>query len=381
VGERACPEAQRDRHPTNDPSDATHVIERISRRVCRAARAYPSIVQSALIRYVVVVLFMLSACAQTHEEDCSADAWCREVAMLDGAPSEDTFTEAWTDGTTILATTVDASDAASRMWRFDGSVWAPDPTVPVAPSHVAGTGATDVWVSSGAQIFHYDGASWSESYSVDATDSIAALWASAPDDAWASTYFAGALHWDGAVWTTWASWVPSDIGGPNRSTITAFGGTARDDVWIAEDLWYPTARALVWHWDGVSLTTAADGFGSWRHTNPRVGIAPIDRGSAWLGVFGRIIEVGASTDDGTMFCTFSGSDICESEDPHMAMAREPGGRVWATRSRGTMMTFDGATWTTSDTGVTARLYAIVSSSTGVVRALGEGGTILRHEPR
>ncbi len=328
----------------------------------------------ALARYGIVVALAVSACAAGPEEECSPDGWCRELAMLDGIPTRETFREAWTDGTTIF---VIASEGGlpSRMWRFDGGSWAPETSVPVAPSHVAGTSTADLWVSSGARILHYDGASWSDTLTVEEARPIVALWASAPDDAWAATGSGTVLHWNGVAWVPWVTWVPSESA--SGSTITAFGGTAGDDVWIAEDLWYPSARAVVWHWDGESLTRATE-FGSWRHDNPRVAIAPISRGSAWLGVFDRITEVGTSSDSGTRFCTDVGYGWCDDMDPHMAMAREPGGRVWATRSRGTMLTYDGATWAASETGATTRLLAFVSSSTGVVRAFGEAGTILRH---
>jgi hypothetical protein len=218
---------------------------------------------------------------------------------------------------------------------------------------------------------------------VDAGNRITALWARAPDDVWAAVLVSGSavyapevIRWDGVRWSVFSSYVPPTSA--NGASVTAFGGTAGDDVWVAADTVYPGAGAVVSHWDGVGFTDATS-FGPWRHSVPRVAIIAESRGVAWLAAYSRIDHVGAA-DGATMFCP-DASYYCNDEMPETVLSREPGGRLWATRAFGAMLTYDGHAWTPSSTGTDTRLHALVSTSDGVTRALGESGAILRHDPR
>jgi hypothetical protein len=160
---------------------------------------------------------------------------------------------------------------------------------------VAGTSPTDVWAVGQAQdvpvsesrtlVMHWDGRSWNrvdspnvlpEAGGGGVDDTLQAVAALAPDDAWAVGSFEAqgirldapatdrplALHWDGDGWTV----VPlPDVG---RGGLTGVAATGTDDVWAVGQ----TVRTsggdyavapLALHWDGsgwsrVDLPVADD---------------------------------------------------------------------------------------------------------------------------
>ena len=98
-------------------------------------------------------------------------------------------------------------------------------------------------------IAHFDGSGWS-ALSTPTTATVLALWASAPDDVWASAssdlrsgFF---MHYDGSAWTTVT---------PGTLHVQDIWGSAANDVWAASPAGYFTQGAL-YHFDGTTWTDA-----------------------------------------------------------------------------------------------------------------------------
>lgn len=314
-------------------------------------------------------------------------AWTLALPRSIVPSAPDMFVDAWTDGETIRAvgetTITGTSRLTSALWRFDGDAWNIEDIGASDVAFVAGTAADDVWAATRDAIFHFDGADWSRSPSdVDLSSGISALWARARDDAWAATLsMSGSgpsvVHWDGSRWSAWSAFVSSTT----NARITSFGGAAADDLWIANVHYYPEAAADVLHWDGITLTPNATGFSGWRTPIPRIGILANARGDAWIAGCTYVVHMGSTVGDGAVFSpTGTGTGSGCVYDPEIVLGREPSGRIWATRSRGAMMTFDGTSWAKSDTAAAVGLHGLVSDSTNVMRALGDGAAILRHDP-
>ncbi|MBI5486666.1 MAG: hypothetical protein HY905_04995 [Deltaproteobacteria bacterium] len=140
-----------------------------------------------------------------------------------GAASSDVWTVGW-----------NGADAGAFHW--DGTTWA-QVAVPAAwhdfVRAVSGSGPDDVWALGGYRygwdsddgvpyVFHWDGGSWSELASPIAAE-FDAVWASAPDDAWAVGCGA-IIHWDGTGWTEMSS--------PAADCLLGVAGVDASDVWV-----------------------------------------------------------------------------------------------------------------------------------------------------
>lgn len=103
----------------------------------------------------------------------------------------------------------------SKLYRGFGS------TTPVAWGSTSATietvtarAANDVWVTaSGGIVSHFDGISWSPQAPAGAA-SFGRIWSNAPTDAWASNG-ANVYHWNGATWT--------DTGSPTTGIVAVIG--------------------------------------------------------------------------------------------------------------------------------------------------------------
>ncbi len=319
-------------------------------------------------------------------------AWTAVLPRSILPSTPDSFADAWTDGTTIRAigTTRDGATTTSALYRFDGTSWTVEDVGASDPTLVSGSGPNDVWAAAADGFHHFDGSRWSPVASdADVSGGITALWARAPDEAWAATatgpYMTApsVVHWDGTAWTTWApwtTWVPPlpTYAMPDQATVTTFGGSASDDVWIVDNFWYPTAEAAVVHWDGSTLTSVTS-FSGWRRANVRVGILPEAANDAWLATCEGVVHVvdGVGVDSAT-FPILETNYGC-SYDADVLLARESGGRLWAAGTAASAITSNGGMWSPSDTGAQADLYGLVITSDGAVRAFGDGATILRHD--
>jgi hypothetical protein len=232
----------------------------------------------------------------------------------------------------LLACTGPSDDTAS------GVAWEPafDTTSTGALSGVWGAAPDDVWIvggsDAGAEIYHYDGSTWSP---VDAPDVALLVWVYgfAPDDVWAVGQDGAVVHWDGASWTVFDAGTTRDLWG-------VWGG-ASNDIWIVGGE-VTGAWPLILHYDGTAFTEVALapeqnlhggvalfkvwGIGSRTFAVGDLGLIVSWDGTQWVEQFGGAL----ANDD---FVSLWGT----SEDHIVAV----GGR-----GNGRLATFDGSAWTT-----------------------------------
>jgi hypothetical protein len=147
--------------------------------------------------------------------DPGGDAW---VTASDGSVTR------WHGGTsTVFAT-----------GSYMGSIW--------------GTAADDIFVTTVAGLFHYDGSGFARIYSGPAT---AGWYQGVKNDVWISGDNATILHWDGHTITALAA-----PGVPTHGIVQSADYAAATDIsWIATGATAaPTYRV---HWDGAQLTSVA----------------------------------------------------------------------------------------------------------------------------
>jgi hypothetical protein len=152
-------------------------------------------------------------------------------------------------------------------WNASTSSWTPQNAgLPArAPNGVTaiyqaigGTSADDVWIGGYGLLGHYGGSSWSGNWSwapalrtlpSDFSNALVnSIWAASPDDVWAvgsignqsEVFRFNGVYW----WETARGTVPC--------AFNAVTGRAPNDVVFAAD------NGTLWHWDGKSLSQAAD---------------------------------------------------------------------------------------------------------------------------
>jgi hypothetical protein len=126
--------------------------------------------------------------------------------------------------------------------HYDGHAWSKVASPIVNMSGVAAISSNDLYaVSADGSIAHFDGASWTVSYSPHPGRALLTVTASGADDVWALGRGAKALHFDGASWTRVA--VPL--------AAAEFGSSAVNptEAWAAG--WHGKT-GVVQRWDGTA---------------------------------------------------------------------------------------------------------------------------------
>jgi hypothetical protein len=121
-----------------------------------------------------------------------------------------------------------ATDFGAR--HFDGMTWAELPfpqmvTVAAGADAIFGTGATDVWFALKDGVAHWDGSTVKVT-ALPGND-LRAIWASAPDDAFAAGTTGTLLHYDGTGWTP----VRTLSSASTVNALAGFGG----QLWLGAD--------------------------------------------------------------------------------------------------------------------------------------------------
>jgi hypothetical protein len=253
--------------------------------------------------------------------------------------------------------------ASDGLWHRVGGVWSRVPELEGAfVSGVAATGASDVWVLAGQTVRHFDGQSWSVSFTnTDQRVILQDLAAGGPDDVWlVGDHFVdfeqhGYLnHFDGTAWTPGAD--PSSplsrvnvipirgaiatgqgggvfqlsAGTPPTSVDLRSGSVEQlDGVWGTSptDMWAVGRRGTALHYDGTAVRSSPTGITT--DLNDVWGSGPAD--------------------------------------------------VWAVGAQGVAIRFDGTSWTAVPTGAGADLFAVTAFAPNDVWVGGRAGTLLHYD--
>jgi hypothetical protein len=135
----------------------------------------------------------------------------------------------------------------SNMWLVchDPSSCPGSGTTTAQLTNVYGANSSDIWVSGGGSMLHFEGGQWfPRANGLPASTYWNVSWASAPTDVWTATG-AGVARWNGTAWTL-------------DTTVTsarAIWGSSASDVWVVGD------TGLLKHWNGSawSQNYAVDG--------------------------------------------------------------------------------------------------------------------------
>lgn len=149
--------------------------------------------------------------------------------------------------TAMWAATTKASfvtNVDGEVWRYDGASWSLSYTVPNGPisaTHVAGTSESDVWIVDAAGgAHHYDGLAWTP-FDVSPAVPLQKVWTDGTE-VWVFG-IAGAFRKNGTAWTPHAL---------SAGRVLSVSAVNAGDIWVVED---GDAQAnRLWHWDGSTWT-------------------------------------------------------------------------------------------------------------------------------
>lgn len=279
-------------------------------------------------------------------------------------------------------------------WRAEAS-----PTT-VALSAVTLLAADDGWaVGSDGVILHYDGYTWTLVPS-PVRDPLFAVTAVAKDSVWAAGRTGLLLHYDGYAW--------NQVDGPEAYSLYGMTTAYNGDVWAVG-----FGSALL-HYDGVAwshasritsstfyaVTEAQDA----RWAVGEAGALWVDRGSGWLAEQSPVtLSLHAAAGDTAGILWLAGAEgvlLKRTPDAHWDVLTSPttltlrgltfpapgvgwavGGDVvrrlsWA---QGTLLYYDGLSWTEVMTFPEESLYAISFYTPDIGWAVGDAGSIWRYD--
>lgn len=239
----------------------------------------------------------------------------------------------------------DLSDSSGLLLHWTGASFASPIHLPGAiVTSLWGSGSNDVWATTIDGVYHYAGASWSQSstfsgYEIEGTGA---------DDVWVVGNNGTAQHYDGSTWEP----VSSGVG----TTLFAVAVAGRGDAWAAG------VGGTIAHFSGQSWKQ--DGFVAGQRLNAMLGFAADD---IWaVGASGTIIHY-----DGTQWAPDSSPTTFELLGIWGAAAND----IWAVGlgagTQGVILHYNGSSWQTSQT-VAANLWAVHGSGANDVWATGTG---------
>jgi alpha-tubulin suppressor-like RCC1 family protein len=213
--------------------------------------------------------------------------------------------------------TVYAVGNSGVMLRYSGSAWDTLPrfTTTTDLHAIWGTSPSDLFVTAGTQIWHYNGVAWSQQATLP--NGLYGLWGTSGSDVWAVGAAGMVYRYDGTTWNAASS--------PTSQPIFAVQGTSANEVFVVAD--------GVYRWNGASWSQLA------------TGVSP----SSWY-----LYDVWAAT----------GSEVFV-----------PG--YSSTGNDGLVLRYDGSAFGTVLSNTAARLMAVGGTSGGSVFAVGPSGAIRR----
>ncbi|HEY4184167.1 MAG TPA: hypothetical protein VGP07_03820 [Polyangia bacterium] len=254
--------------------------------------------------------------------------------------------------------------------HWDGAIWAirsyhqspssyepvEQPLLQIAAnlSGVWGSSAHDLWVVGDAgAIFHGDGDTWTQMQDAaggtPTLADLAGIWGAAADDVWAVGASGVVLHFQGKEWTV--------VDVPTTENLKAIGGTGPDDIWIAGD-------------NGALLHRTATG---WYVSAPKTSST---LRALWMNE-GELWAVG---DDAAAIHWASGTWLA-TQPPAVtadltAVSALGANAAWAVGAAGTMLSWDGTSWSQVPSGSTADYRGLWTNQDSNVWAVGTNGAIV-----
>ena len=232
-------------------------------------------------------------------------------------------------------------------------------------------------------------ASWSRCSAAN----VIGVWGSSAQDVWAVTDSLRLKQFDGAGWREhWDSPVPFEgIWGTSASDLHVCGG--QGTVQRFDGNHWTTDRLAGWQAcrsvDGPSATLAVASTGgafaylfdgsAWERTSTGVGMA----GGIWVDASGIAMAPGPP---GTILrfdgATWTPLATGSSAQLHTVWGSAPDD-VWAAGASGTLVHYDGSAWTPAASGVTGAIRRLWGNDAATIYAVADGpssgGTILRYD--
>ena len=277
--------------------------------------------------------------------------------------------------------------------HFDGDEWTTKGHPGFYLKKISGRSPNDIYavgwdaVRREGVVLHYDGASWSPTYS-GTSRYLLSVWTAPDGEVFAVGSDGTIVHFDGDRWETmrlgrlsgaWgatadevyvAGCAPRVMRGSSRTwaPMTLKMGGELEAVWGTSGTDYHTAGADGWvlhfqetGWSGEQVTPGTDLHGIW-------GSSPED--IFVVGGRGAIAHF-----DGSEWRKQTSGTTADLQDLWGVSAE----RVFAVGRAGTILSFDGQRWTPMISGTQADLHGVWGTSSNDVYAVGSGGVILKYD--
>lgn len=145
-----------------------------------------------------------------------------------------------------------AGEGDGNLLKWDGASWTPDPWFAANDTYdirsISGTSAADVWVSTGHELFHWNGAEWS-AVSFPDSEIIDNVFATGPNEVWATGNSRNLLRKRGS--DAWEVFEVPDVGGV--FIWNDIKGCSPTDLWaVGSAISAGGGGAFAYHWDGAS---------------------------------------------------------------------------------------------------------------------------------
>lgn len=201
---------------------------------------------------------------------CTVDGWCWTHPL----PSGDRLVDAFK----VAADDLWLVGAAGTIVRVAGGKLSTIPSPTSTLAAIWATAPNDVWVGGRAGPYHWDGQAWSRiGITADPGGRVVdALWGCAPKDIWAVGPLAS--RWDGQNWV--AAQTPSDVW-INAGGFRTVWGSACNDVW-AGSLLDLSGTGGIYHFDGSAWARV--------EARPAEQMAGIGRSDVWSLAQGRLFH-------------------------------------------------------------------------------------------
>jgi hypothetical protein len=245
-----------------------------------------------------------------------------------------------------------------------------------------GNSGSDVFVVENApdgmgdsSILHYNGSAWSVEYSLSPDflfSAFSSVWGNSGSNVFVGTvygYYWTLLRYDGISW----SFDSKGCGGKCYTAINGIWGSSGSDVFaigqISVQLTHVITGPFINHYDGTSWTEM-------------MGFPPDGSSADLYGVWGSSgSDVFAVGSGGTILHYNGGtwSSMTSGTTNYIyGIWGSSGSDVFAAGSGGTILHYNGSTWSSMASGTTNNIYGIWGSSGSDVFAVGSGGTILHY---